>query len=144
MGVHWEQNLQSDTFGMFDYGTEAGNVERYGQASPPLYDLQRLRVPTVLFIGENDYMTQPQDIQRLKEDLPSEMLLASVVVPTYSHLDFTWACDAQKLLYPQVLAFLESSTSADGSPGRPPSSTAIWCGVPRDEETPCSNVERLL
>lgn len=117
--VHWEQNLQSDTFGMFDYGTEAGNVERYGQASPPLYELQRLRVPTVLFIGENDYMTQPQDIHRLKEDLPSEMLLASVAVPTYSHLDFTWACDAHKLLYPQVLAFLKSNTSADGSPEAP-------------------------
>ena len=115
--VHWEQNLQSETFGMFDYGTEAGNVERYGQASPPLYELQRLRVPTVLFIGENDYMTRPQDIQRL-ETYESEVL-ASVAVPTYSHLDFTRASDAHKLPYPQVLAFLKSNMSADGSPEAP-------------------------
>ena len=35
---HWVQMIKDPTFRMLDWGT-AGNIQHYGQANPPVYNL---------------------------------------------------------------------------------------------------------
>ena len=46
------------------------NQEKYGQASPPEYDLSKINVKTVIFNGDLDKSSQPKDVNGwlLKED----------------------------------------------------------------------------
>jgi hypothetical protein len=36
--AHWAQMLRSNKWEMFDYGSAAANVAKYGSPSPPLYN----------------------------------------------------------------------------------------------------------
>lgn len=50
----------------YDYGTEAGNQEHYGQPSPPLYNVSRLAVPTYVFYSPADWLADPLDVQVMR------------------------------------------------------------------------------
>ena len=48
---HYAQQVVSNLFQAYDWGSKAKNREHYGQPSPPIYDLKNLTVPTALFHG---------------------------------------------------------------------------------------------
>lgn len=48
-----------EAFLPYDYGVE-GNYEKYGQPTPPPYDLQQVKAPVYLFWGPNDLVTTPE------------------------------------------------------------------------------------
>ncbi|KAJ8985385.1 hypothetical protein NQ317_007542, partial [Molorchus minor] len=52
------QLINSGVFGRFDYGI-LGNLEIYGQLSPPEYDLSLITVPVALYYGGNDTLSLP-------------------------------------------------------------------------------------
>jgi len=106
--VHWGQGIRKEGFQMYDYGVER-NMEYYHQKEPPTYPLEEMKVPTVLLSGGNDYLADPKDIDILVSKLPEKTLLKHIVIPTYAHLDFTWAKDAHELIYPQMLEFLAAA-----------------------------------
>lgn len=63
-------NLQySNKFEMFDYGP-AGNMVKYGQFSPPIYNLSMITNPYIAMIsGYADRASDPIDVQILKDNL---------------------------------------------------------------------------
>jgi len=63
-------NYGTYEFKMYDFGTD-GNMEHYGQASPPLYDLSNIELPVHLFVGGADALADPADAQILKTELTS-------------------------------------------------------------------------
>lgn len=65
---HYEQFIDYEHFGRFDYGT-MGNLEHYGLELPPEYSLSELEIPTALFCGSKDTLAGPKDVERLKMDL---------------------------------------------------------------------------
>jgi len=44
--LHWGQSVRKGTMSMYDYGSEAANMDEYGQPSPPAYNLSSID-PTV-------------------------------------------------------------------------------------------------
>jgi hypothetical protein len=46
-------------FGQFDFG-EKKNMEKYGQATPPNYNLSLVTSPVALYYGENDKLVPVQ------------------------------------------------------------------------------------
>lgn len=103
--VHYAQLVESKVFGMYDWG-RLGNLNHYGQDTPPLYNLSLITPPTALFWGENDYLADPQDVAKLAEELPNLKLNYKVDWPEFSHLDFIWAIHAKELVYDYVLDYL--------------------------------------
>ena len=59
---------------MFDYG-EKGNKERYGQPTPPQYDLSKFptNLKLALFCGSLDVLGDPKDVHLLLQHLPVNM-----------------------------------------------------------------------
>mmetsp|Transcript_378 Transcript_378/g.512 ORF Transcript_378/g.512 Transcript_378/m.512 type:complete len:163 (+) Transcript_378:3-491(+) len=102
--IHWEQGLSDNSFRWFDYGSTSANMQKYGQGSPPMFNLSDVAVPVALFTGENDYMVQSADLTRLIAELPPHILIKHDHIPTFSHLDFTWAPDANHFVYPSLVA----------------------------------------
>mmetsp|Transcript_39567 Transcript_39567/g.35355 ORF Transcript_39567/g.35355 Transcript_39567/m.35355 type:complete len:97 (+) Transcript_39567:837-1127(+) len=77
---------------MYDYGTE-GNLKKYGQKTPPIYDLGKITVPVYLYAGYYDELADPTDVERLKSELTGS---PKVVYNTYNygHLTFLWSRDS--------------------------------------------------
>ncbi|CAL4119912.1 unnamed protein product [Meganyctiphanes norvegica] len=103
--IHYAQLANSKVFGKFDWGT-IGNLNHYGQRTPPLYNLSNIVTPTALFWGQNDYLADPTDVARLASELPNLTLNHMVSKPEFSHLDFTWAIHANELVYQYVVEYL--------------------------------------
>jgi len=97
--LHFAQGVQSGRFREFDFGSEDENMDEYGSPEPPEYSLSHVSCPVVLYWGSNDWLTQPQDVDAIANQLPG--LVASNRVPydSFNHLDFLWAKDADSLLY---------------------------------------------
>ncbi|WAR15129.1 LICH-like protein [Mya arenaria] len=98
--VHYLQAVKESKFQMFDYG-EAGNQLKYKQKSPPNYPLHRVRTKVTLYVGDNDWLTTIDDVNRLAKDLPFPPEYH--ILPRYNHLDYIWGMDAAKILYPKIV-----------------------------------------
>ncbi|CAJ0929754.1 unnamed protein product, partial [Mesorhabditis belari] len=52
--LHWAQMVQSGKTQMFDYGSAQKNLWRYGQETPPAYNMSTFVEPTYLYYGDAD------------------------------------------------------------------------------------------
>lgn len=70
---HFSQLLEhkDDTkFTQFDYGTEE-NQKRYGQDTPPLYPIENIKLPVLIYYGENDLLSTEDNNELLISELPN-------------------------------------------------------------------------
>jgi len=68
---YFKQLLESNgVFKDFDHGT-AKNLEFYGQPTPPLIDMQKISVPTLMFVGRHDTIVHPHDSQWVRDNIPT-------------------------------------------------------------------------
>ena len=113
--LHWEQGVLVDTFQKFDWGSPEANAQHYsGAAEPPLYDLGAISPDfhIALFSGDLDWLADATDVARLATELPPQSVVHSHVTPAFAHLDFTWAWDANTLVYDKVTELLLQYASA--------------------------------
>lgn len=104
--LHWIQGLISPTFQHFDHGPEA-NIARYGQVTPPSYDLSKISIPTALFYGGQDALATEDDVKRIREEMNPERIIHVQLQPLYAHMDFTWAMNAHDEVYRDVVRLLQ-------------------------------------
>mmetsp|Transcript_23478 Transcript_23478/g.67051 ORF Transcript_23478/g.67051 Transcript_23478/m.67051 type:complete len:494 (-) Transcript_23478:115-1596(-) len=106
---HWVTGLKKyANFGRYDYLSPKDNFAHYGVPYAPEYNLSRITVPMALFSGGNDQLADPEDVERLLLRLPPHLVFKFKQLPSYAHLDFILAHDANELLYPEVLAAIAS------------------------------------
>ena len=53
--------LTGEEFHRFDYGPRE-NIKKYGQPTPPTYDLSLVKAPVYLYFGDNDPLAPPEVI----------------------------------------------------------------------------------
>lgn len=98
--LHYLQLIESDKFRQYDYGQD--NMKVYGKASPPDYEVTRITAPIALHYSENDFLSEPVDVLRLSKMLPNVVDLHKMELPLWNHMDFLYAKDVRKLLYPRM------------------------------------------
>nr|ACU57197.1 triacylglycerol lipase [Penaeus vannamei] len=101
---HYAQLVMSGVFDKYDYGL-IGNLNHYGQNTPPLFNLSRVAAPVGLFWGSTDWLADPTDVARLAEGLPNLALNHKVDKEEFNHLDFGWGIHADELVYRHILDF---------------------------------------
>lgn len=86
---HWAQMSTLPAYRMqkFDYGP-AGNLQRYGQSTPPVYNLSNVNVPHAMFLGADDKLADPVDGAWLMTQIRS-VVYAETNLPA-GHLTFMW------------------------------------------------------
>lgn len=102
MLAHYGQQVRSGKFHRFDFGTKE-NLRRYGQSYPPEWHPENVTVPLALYWGPNDWFTADKDYERLLGKLPNIVDNYSIPLRHYSHIDFMYAVDNDKLLFPRLL-----------------------------------------
>ncbi|XP_055952419.1 gastric triacylglycerol lipase-like [Argiope bruennichi] len=103
--LHYAQLVDSGKFGKYDYG-KRGNIKRYGQDTPPQYDLTKITAPVALMWSLNDELGDPVDVGLLIPKLKSLIEVYEVPAPLFNHGDFVLALHAKTLLYDEVMKVL--------------------------------------
>lgn len=81
---HFSQTARSNEFRKYDYGLR--NMAKYGQLSPPKYQLSNVTMPVLLFRGETDHLSTEANVDRLSRELAN--VTHYQVLPKFSHLNF--------------------------------------------------------
>ena len=101
-------HLLDYVFRKYDFGEE-DNIEHYGSPIPPSYDLNNVKVPVALFVGDKDDLAVVSDSEVLAEHLPNVSLFQIVEFNGWTHLDFAIAIDADKLVYSKIIEMMQSN-----------------------------------
>uniref|UniRef100_A0A182UBJ7 Uncharacterized protein n=1 Tax=Anopheles melas TaxID=34690 RepID=A0A182UBJ7_9DIPT len=104
--IHHAQTIRSRIFRQYDHGPM--NMVRYGQLTPPVYNLANVQAPTLLYHSTNDWLAAPADVELLYRELPNVVKRYLVPLPAFNHLDFVWAINVRALLYNELLADLRA------------------------------------
>ena len=105
--VHWAQLINDQDLKMFDYKEKEENRNHYGQNTPPVYDISSLEVPTVLVMGGEDWLADPQDEIWLLGQI-GHVVTKTMVIDYYNHVDFIWGLDAPKKVYYPMIEYMKS------------------------------------
>ncbi|CAG5013355.1 unnamed protein product [Parnassius apollo] len=100
------QAMNVDVFQKFDYGPSK-NLQMYGTAEPPPFNLSAVTVPVVVIHGRNDFLTSPADIDWLTSHLPNVLEDYYVVDPLWNHFDVTYSQFTAKSILPKIKEYLE-------------------------------------
>jgi pimeloyl-ACP methyl ester carboxylesterase len=121
--AHYAQGIRDDTFASYDYGCSClralgislcsslicENKAVYGSFDPPAFPIGSMKYPrTGFFIGATDTFATSTDIALLRSGLPSGTVVYEKTIAAFSHLDFTWAYNANEKVYQDLLSQLNT------------------------------------
>lgn len=101
--IHYAQIVRSWTFRRYDH--ELNNMNRYGQAFPPLYRFTGHRAPVSFYHSTNDWLAGPADVEILYQMMGASQVQLKYLVPqaTFNHMDFVWAINVRSLVYNRMV-----------------------------------------
>ncbi|KIW04543.1 uncharacterized protein PV09_04297 [Verruconis gallopava] len=103
--VHWFQIIRHGKFQMYDDEYQApwsvSDGARFYKV--PRFPTRNIKTPIVLVWGGSDSLV---NINIMLKELPKHTIAKEV--PHYEHLDFLWAHDVDKLVFPHVISALET------------------------------------
>ncbi|KAF2139068.1 uncharacterized protein K452DRAFT_195093, partial [Aplosporella prunicola CBS 121167] len=157
--VHWFQIIRNGKFQMYDDEVQSpfsiSTDSKYYKVAK--FPTRNIKTPIVLVYGGSDSLV---DINVMLKELPKHTTAKEI--PHYEHLDFLWASDVDKLVFPHVFEALEKhaahgssqkiglyqtpdvatgafkdlpSPSSDDSPGSSRSALKISENVPAETKT---------
>jgi lysosomal acid lipase/cholesteryl ester hydrolase len=106
--VHYAHGMNSGKFRMFDHGMTK-NLLKYGSIFPPNYNLKAVTAKVYLHYSDNDWMAAVKDVDELAGKLGNLVGKFRVPDAKFNHLDFTYATDADTLLYNRVISFISQN-----------------------------------
>ena len=108
--VHWFQIMRRRSFQMFDDDVQAplsiGAPDRYYKVTK--FPTRNIKTPIVLVYGGSDSLV---DIRAMLKELPRHTQAKEI--PHFEHLDFLWAHEVDKLVFPHVFSALEEYAGRD-------------------------------
>lgn len=73
--AHFGQSVNSRRFAFYDYGLN-GNLEKYNQREPPLYELEKITNKHIYLVtADTDWFSNPSEINKLRGRLRGRLLL---------------------------------------------------------------------
>lgn len=81
-------------------------MRRYGQITPPDYNLTNVASRVILHYSDNDWLSAPIDVQRLYDKLPNAEY-NHIPDERFEHMDFVWGIGAKNVLYKPIIASMK-------------------------------------
>ncbi|KAK8916118.1 Triacylglycerol lipase 2 [Platanthera zijinensis] len=110
--IHLAQTFRDGILRKYNYGSGGANTEKYGQSTPPLYNLSNIpnSLPMYLSYGGRDSLSDSKDVGHLLEDLKlhDSDKLSVHYVENYAHADFVMGITAKQMVYDSMTAFFRN------------------------------------
>lgn len=108
--IHYGQLIKSKKFLQFDFG-RIKNQEKYGQPTPPEFQLSNIKTPVALLHSTYDSMTLPEDVALLRSQISAPIILDYVVPdPKFLHLEFMWSFNIKKFVLDPLLSAMKQTS----------------------------------
>ncbi|XP_063924782.1 lipase member K-like [Zophobas morio] len=111
--LQYAQMFHSRKFQKYDYGRR-GNIIKYNQEQPPLYNLTNCKLPVYMFYGNCDIFIKEKAVKRVFEELgSSEKEYFRVPSGTnteklkFGHNDYFFSEDIEELFYKDLFRVLD-------------------------------------
>ncbi|XP_074153185.1 lipase member K-like isoform X1 [Sminthopsis crassicaudata] len=99
--IHWIQLIISGQLQAYDWKDPVLNMKHYNQVIPPLYNVTRMTIPTMLWSGGEDLVADPLDVDSLLPNISN--LIYHKRIPYYEHMDFCVGMDAPQQVFYELL-----------------------------------------
>ncbi|CAK7338180.1 unnamed protein product [Dovyalis caffra] len=124
---HFGQTIRYGFLAKYDYGSSEANMQHYGEAKPPIYNLSNIPsdLPLFLSYGLQDGLSDVEDVKLLLDILKPHHdadKLTTQYIEEYAHMDFIFGVNAKDIVYNQMLGQARSVTLSPAScvwPDRP-------------------------
>ncbi|KAL6933657.1 hypothetical protein ACO0R3_001429 [Hanseniaspora guilliermondii] len=101
--VHWFQILKTQKFQMYVSSNDLNESDHSLFEAIPFPTKSNIKVPLLLVYGDKDSLV---DIETLKYNLPEKSTFETPI-SDHEHLDIIWGDDVNRLVYVNVVKFLE-------------------------------------
>lgn len=85
--AHFAEIRGSDQFTKFDYGPEINN-EKYGSENPPYIELNKIKTPIAMYVGDQDIYATEESAEWAKNEI-GEAVVHYEVLKDVDHTSFT-------------------------------------------------------
>lgn len=110
--IHLAQTVRTGVLAKFNYGRADYNLQHYGDARPPIYNLSNIPhdLPLFLSYGGKDALSDAIDVGTLLDCLKLHDLdkLQVQFIKDYAHADFIMGMNAKDLVYNAIVKFFNS------------------------------------
>ncbi|CAJ0582789.1 unnamed protein product, partial [Mesorhabditis spiculigera] len=102
--LHWAQMAQSGRTQMFDFGTPEKNRWKYGQETPPYYDISKFDGDVYIYYGDADWLADVEDVEgTLLKTLPNATKRLVTKLHGFNHFDFIYGLRASREIYDDLI-----------------------------------------
>ncbi|XP_075149496.1 lipase 3-like [Haematobia irritans] len=108
--LHFMQLNFSRQFRQYNWGTE-GNMKRYNQTTPPVYDLSKIqtKLPIHLFYSDYDEIATKRNFEILSQLLGNRSISHSADGKKFAHMDFVWSSVIRELINRPVIEIIQNA-----------------------------------
>ncbi|KAF2892112.1 hypothetical protein ILUMI_14061, partial [Ignelater luminosus] len=97
--AHYAQIFKADgRFQFYDYGIK-DNLLFYHSKNPPLYPIEKIKIPMCLMYGGKDILVVEKDVVNFYNKLPKEAKYCIKKIDPYNHVDFQYGKDVEKWVF---------------------------------------------
>lgn len=107
--MHYAQNMRTHRFQKYDYDSAIMNYRVYGKWKPPLYKLENIRAPIVMFYAVKDSTTNHADVDDLARRLTNLKAKFVVQDADFTHVDFVYGIHVRTLIYDKLVDIMLDS-----------------------------------
>ncbi|XP_045883780.1 lipase member M [Meles meles] len=108
--LHWIQAMNSGELRAFDWGSETKNLEKGNQTTPIRYKVRDMTVPTAMWSGGQDWLSNPEDMKTLLSEVTN--LIYHKHIPEWAHVDFIWGLDAPHRMYNEIIHLMKQEDAS--------------------------------